>query len=571
MTLDLSATEEYVGLPASIALAAAMFEQTGLRELIDSKFSLDVRQKLSPGNAVKALIGDMVGSKGRSALFNVSHRYMAAPTEMMFGAKVDTGALGGRAFSRDLDRLYELDLPELSYECYSKLAGFYGLRSNVFNVDSTNFSITALSKERDEEAANPERCGHAKDGHNERLVYSLLSVTDENSVLCYECPYDGATADSVMDKGAIEFLSGKVEPKESTLIADCKIATGPLVGLMESKGFGFVAKCPENFGRKVKSSIVESVRTGTMDPSLVRDGWEIYDTDAEVNGRMLRFVAFRTGDDVSDGIDYLRDQGLKEAEARFGRFASRMFNCAEDARRALDESLYQHVDSAYTVKWSIDEVEVSLGYGHRGRPRKDEKPITRIEYRVGIELEFDEERARALSQDRGVRVLVTNLPRANADAENIRSGATADTVLRAYLGQYKVEHAFKLMKDGMKMSRVYIQDVKRENAMMFVISLGTMLSDVMGHVLKAGGIDITADGIAARMSSLILVHDPEKGVETFMGPRQLAVEYVETVRALGLDIDRLINRCKSRGKPRLRAAEAIDWARIIRMKCRIHG
>ena len=79
MTLDLSATEEYVGLPTSIALAAAMFEQTGLRELIDSKFSLDVRQKLSPGNAVKALIGDMVGSKGRSALFNVSHRYMAAP------------------------------------------------------------------------------------------------------------------------------------------------------------------------------------------------------------------------------------------------------------------------------------------------------------------------------------------------------------------------------------------------------------------------------------------------------------------------------------------------------------
>jgi len=540
MSFDVSATEEYVGLPASIALAAAMFEQTGLRELIDSKFDLDSRQKLSPGNAVKALIGDMVGSKGRSALFNVSYKYLAAPNDLLFGRKVDVKALGGTAFGRDLDKLYGLDLPELSYECYSKLAGFYGLRSNVFNIDSTNFSITALSKESDGDAAVPQRCGHAKDGRNGRLVYSLLSVTDENSVLCYECPYDGATADSVMDRGAIEFLSGKVDPKESTLIADCKIATGPLVELMGSKGFGFVAKCPDNFGKKVRSEIVESVRTGTMDPSLVRDGWEIYDTDAEVDGRMLRFVAFRTSDDIAAGIEYLRDQGLREAKAVLNRFESRTYNCDVDAKRDLDEALDQLSDSAYRVEWSIDEAEIPLGYGHRGRPRKDSKPMTKTEYKVNIELEFDEERAKALSQDRGVRVLVTNLPRSNADADNIRFGATADTVLKAYLGQYRIEHAFRLMKDGMKMSRVYIQDIKRENAMMFVISLGTMLSDVMNHVLKSKDIEITADGIAIHMSSLILRYDPERDVGSFMGPREAAMEYMEIVQALGLDIDHFI-------------------------------
>ena len=540
MGFDVTGTEEYVGLPASVALAAAMFEQTGLRELIDSRFDLDPRQKLSPGNAVKALIGDMVGSKGRSALFNVGYKYLAAPNDKLFGRKVDVKALGGTAFGRDLDKLYDLDLPELSYECYSKLASFYGLRSNVFNVDSTNFSITALSKERDGDAAVPERCGHAKDGRNDRLVYSLLSVTDENSVLCYECPYDGATADSVMDRGAIEFLSGKVDPKQSTLIADCKIATKPLVELLETKGFGFVAKCPDNFGKKVRSRIVESVRTGVMDPSLFRDGWEIYDTDAEVDGRILRFVAFRTGDDIAAGIGYLRDQGLREAKAVLSRFESRRYNCEVDARRDLDEALYQLADSAYRVGWSIDEVEVPSGYGHRGRPRKDERPLTKTEYRVSIELGFDEERAKALSQDRGVRVLVTNLPRSNADAENIRSGATADTVLKAYLGQYRIEHAFRLMKDGMKMSRVYIQNLKRENAMMFVISLGTMISDVMNHVLKTEGLDITADGIAIHMSSLILRYDPERDMGSFMGPKEAAMEYLEIVKALGLDIDHFI-------------------------------
>ena len=293
------------------------------------------------------------------------------------------------------------------------------------------------------------------------------------------------------------------------MAADCKIVTGPLVRLMLEKGFGFVAKCPDSFGKKVRSSIVESVRTGTMDPSLVRDGWELYDTDAEVDGKTMRFVAFRTTDDITADIEYLRDQGLKEAKARFGRFESRTYNCDVDARRALDEALYSHVDSAYDVIWSIDEVEVSIGYGHRGRPRKDAKPMTKTEYKVNVRLAFDGERAKTLKQDRGVRVLITNLPRSNADAENIRFGATADTVLMTYLGQYRVEHAFRLMKDGMGIDRVYLHRPSRENAMMFVISLATMMSDIVTHVLKNNGIDMTMQAISGTMSRLDIVQDAE--------------------------------------------------------------
>ena len=144
-----------------------------MRELIDSKFNTDVRQKLSPGNAVKALIGDMADTKGRNAPFNVADRYMSAPVDLMFGPKVDIPALGGRAFSRNLDLLFDIDLPSLTYECYSLLAERYGLSSRVFNVDETNFGITVLGKDPDlPDAAVPERCGHAKDGHNEGLVYS---------------------------------------------------------------------------------------------------------------------------------------------------------------------------------------------------------------------------------------------------------------------------------------------------------------------------------------------------------------------------------------------------------------
>lgn len=163
--------------------------------------------------------------------------------------------------------------------------------------------------------------------------------------------------------------------------------------------------------------------------SAVRDGWEIYDTDAHVDGKKLRFVAYRTSEDIRAGVEYHRTQGKKEAEALIKRFGSKLYNCDVDAKRDLDEVLPLLEDYAFRVRWSIDPVEISIGYGHRGRPRKDEKPRMKTEYRVNILLKFDEEKAKELSKDRGVSVLVTNLPRTNEDADNIRYGATADTVL----------------------------------------------------------------------------------------------------------------------------------------------
>ena len=523
-------------------MAMALFEQSGLTQLIDSRFDIDPRIKLTPGNAVKALVGNMFTSEGRRPIYNASHPFLSAPVDLMFGPKVDIGALGGRAFDRNLDRLFGIDLSELHHDCYSMLTSRYHLDSNLYNLDSTNFTITSLDVTADRDgAAVPEWCGHAKDGHDERLVYTLLSMTDENGIVCYEKPYNGSTSDQKMDEDAIKYLSKKVDASISTIVADCKIATQPLVDLMIEHGFGFVTKCPDNFGKKIRSDIVYSVSTGTMDPSTIRDGWCIYDTDAEVDGRMLRFVAFRTFDDIKAGVEFHRDQDLKEAESKFRRFSSKLFNCDIDARRAVDEALKGMSDNAYDVKWGVEPVEVSMGYGHRGRPKKGEVPIVKTEYRVDVKLTFNEERAIALSQNRDVRVLITNIPRSNEDADNIRFGATADTVLKTYLGQYKIEHGFRLMKDGMGMDRVYLHKPSRENAMMFVIALATTISDVIHVVLTSKGIDHTAEDLAGRMTTLTLIHDREHDEETLDGPEALQDLFFDCIEALDIDSDHILH------------------------------
>ena len=182
---------------------------------------------------------------------------------------------------------------------------------------------------------------------------------------------------------------------------------------------------------------------------------------------------------------------------------------------------------------------IESGYGRRGRPPKDRRSEVRTEYRVDVELRFDEVRADQLTKDRCLRALISNLPRAMEDKENVHEGATTDTVLKIYLDRFHVEHAFRLMKSGFGLSTVYLQKPSRENAMMAIISLATMLSDSIHKVLEMKDIDNTAENIANELMSLNIMQDRSRGTEFFRGSDLAIDEFLGYADALGIDIDHL--------------------------------
>ena len=93
----------------------------------------------------------------------------------------------------------------------------------------------------------------------------------------------------------------------------------------------------------------------------------------------------------------------------------------------------------------------------------------------------------------------------------------------------------------MNMSRVYLHRPSRENAMMFVISLATMMSDIIHHVLVSEGIDHTAEDLAGRMTTLTLVHNREQDEETLDGPEALQGLFIDCIEALRIDSDHIIH------------------------------
>ncbi len=76
--------------------------------------------------------------------------------------------------------------------------------------------------------------------------------------------------------------------------------------------------------------------------------------------------------------------------------------------------------------------------------------------------------------------------------------------------------------------------------MMFVISLTTMLSDVMDHILRLKGIGMTFSSMVERMQRLDLRYDRKADSSHLAGNPEDIRESVEAARALNIDLDRLI-------------------------------
>jgi len=113
--------------------------------------------------------------------------------------------------------------------------------------------------------------------------------------------------------------------------------------------------------------------------------------------------------------------------------------------------------------------------------------VAKIIWKIDVSMAFDSERAKELANIHDISVVVTNLPFSTEDAENVRHGATTDTVLRLYLDQYKTEHTYRLMKSGMGVDSVYVHTPSRANALLFVIAVATLVSSVMDAMIRRNG------------------------------------------------------------------------------------
>ena len=125
------------------------------------------------------------------------------------------------------------------------------------------------------------------------------------------------------------------------------------------------------------------------------------------------------------------------------------------------------------------------------------------------------------AREYSVNVLITNIPSANESHVNPRFGSTADDIVDIYLGEFDIEHVFRLSKSGLGMDRMFLHTPSRQDAVVFLTSIATMISKAMDIVLKRntpkGRRALTMKYICDRKAGTVLRYDRDSDSVTILG------------------------------------------------------
>jgi transposase len=520
--------EIYEGIPATIAMASALMESTGIRKLIDRRCRESgdtAARKLSVGMAVKAMAGAMFEESVKPPLYHVNDSYNTCPADLVFGKGVTPASLNDTSLAKCLDVLSGTDTEELLWDCSALLCGRFGLNSDIMSMDATNYPLCGMGREGAEDGAAPAFGGNSKTNRNDLVQKNIHSVTDGNGILRTSRSFGGSVSDMRMNNDMIEFLDGRVDPEKVIISADCKLANSVTVDRLLELRWGFVTKAPSNFNGLVKDGVAGSAVSGQMDPSERYEGRYLYDTEADYGKGKLRFVAYRLPGGIGQSSEYLTGRGFERAEKRISRFKSRKFFCRDDAEKAFGELMEGYggvyrADIVFTEDARLKREDPN-GPHWRGRPG---------------EVSLIPDKAAEAAERFSVQVLVTDLPFSLADKEDLRKGTSSDTVVDLYLGQYHSEKNFRIMKSGMGVNHMYLHTHSRQDAMVFVVSLATALSNTVDSVLAAlPGKKRTTHQLMYGFKNGIVKYDRSGDTMRFGGPPGMQEDFMGILDSLKID------------------------------------
>jgi len=549
---------DYEGIPAASAVGMALFESLGLGRLIDERCKFDpAKRTLSPGMVTKILLGPTFNIRNKSPLYLVNKAYANAPLDRLCGPGVVLEDLTDYTLARGLDTLFDADLTALFTACSEKAIETLGFVSHVFHMDSTDISFYGMEHPPDKEGASvPKHNGHPKDNRPELLQYELQVVTDSNRIIRYMKTYDGNVGDSAMDRETISDLVRIFPERERsgiTLVGDCKLATSGNITKIIDSGFGFVSKCAVNF----KDDGFERARRSSVASKMHSCGHHgLWMSDINLDVRtakdrtdVLRFVAFRWDIKVENREREILDELSSRTSKLREEVAKKRFRKEADA-----------LDYAEGLIDSDEMFRIIVRTKHCRPVYEPEKDW----WALDLSFEVSRKRVHRQAELDSTIVLVTNLARKEhlaaveedcgcvpgsrrripdtdpVDGSGQRRPVTDEEILAIYDREYKVERSFALMKSGLGMNTVYVQKPSRENAMMFVICIGVLLSNIADAMFRRAdtrleGTPMTMYRLSHELQTTLVTYSRCDNSLRLMGPPEVTDRFFDYTDALRIN------------------------------------
>ena len=115
-----------------------------------------------------------------------------------------------------------------------------------------------------------------------------------------------------------------------------------------------------------------------------------------------------------------------------------------------------------------------------------------------------------------------------------------EEIVRIYGHEYKVEQSFRLMKSGLGMNSVFVQKPSRENAMMFVICIGVLLSNIADAMFRRAdtrvdGMPMTMYRLSHELQTTLVIYSRCDNSLRLMGPPEVTDRFFTYTDTLGIN------------------------------------
>ncbi len=484
-------------------LLVRILERMRLEKLL-GQYLPDTDQRVKPGtdSVLCLLVLNLLIS--REPVYGVAEWACQYPPDLFNLWVQDLEHLNDDRVGRALDRLFDALDSGVILAVVQQVIQEFRLELDEIHNDSTSVSFFGAYEGADTEGTMRGKptpaitWGFSKDHRPDlkQLLY-ILTVTDDGGVPIYFQTSSGNTTDDNTHESTWNVMRQLIDRPDFVYVADCKMASTNNMNAIARQGGRFITVLPAT--RKECDTFRGQMRAKpdkikwTQLYQVQDDKGEILDTysacsDDHVSAEGFRIVwIFSTGKKDRDALARIsRTERAIHALTKLRERLQGPRTRFRDRSKVDEEvqGILQEFDVADWLTVNVEELEKEqYKQSDRGRPTKDTKYVRHVETRYTLTWSLDQQQLELAGRADGTFPLISNI----RDWSERR-------ILEAYKRQPIIEKRFSQFKTDFQVAPVYLKNIGRVVALLAVYFFALMVQTLFERELRRA---MNREGIAS--------------------------------------------------------------------------
>jgi len=463
-----------------LGIIAGIVDDIGIVEIIDRELGKHPQEKVSAGQAVKAMILNCMGFL-TSPLYLFSEFFAGKATEHLIGEGVTAEHLNESRLGRVMDQLYEYGITLMFVKIATEMCKKFGISTNHAHLDGTSIAVHGKYETKKEEGIEEEESivenesgepvaititqGYSRDHRPDLKQFTwYLMTSEEEGIPLYMNVGNGNKTDQSAFPEVIKAFRSEWEGEQPELyVMDAAFYSE--ANLQEfGNSIEWISRVPATL--KAAQELTESLSSEQFSEQYDKKGYRFCVVCSTYAGIKQQWVVVESLQRMEADLKTVAkkiENALNEQGKALKSLINKSFACEADALNAVgvfEKTLKYH---------NLSELQIvsQPHYLQRGRPNPDQQP-THYSWHIQATLVEDPVTIATKRQQAGRFILATN---------SLDSQKWADSdILREYKGQQSTERGFRFLKDPLFFaSSVFLKNSKRIMALAMLMTLALMV------------------------------------------------------------------------------------------------